>query len=448
MTRLPRLLDSSGNEVRRIQPISMSIVERMTPLSTATMVVPRFENIPDRSFLELYVPGRSCGVYRTRIPEGIYGDNPNISIQLEHAICEVGDWVTKYAINESVLPFPAALNLVFSQYGGSLWQIGIIEATEDVICNISVTNVLSAVLSLTKQIPQYMMTFDFTETPWKINVVRIPQNVSAEGRLSRNVISASVRWDDSQLYTRAYLAGLPVRENESIGYLDADTIDQYGVIETVLPEGDYTEAEAYLVASTYLEQHKKPTVSVSIDGIDFSSITGEELDAVSIGKLYRLAVQDLESPIEEHITSLNWRNVYQESCRVTIQLSAEPETAVKIIHSQGASQAASTSLSNTRQAEAKADTEARFATGSLSIVAADYTSPADYTVAISGGLSSVNYAVLIVPDNEGGSTAVELPGFDYSIYAKSRTGFKARIRIPTLPSGVDTILLRWFAIAK
>lgn len=447
MIKLPRLLADDGSEARRIRPAKVTITEKITPLSTATMDLPNDERIPDRSYVEMYLPGRSAGIFRARIPDDGYG-RATTSVQLEHAVCEIGDWVITVALKESVISFPAALSLVFSHYRGTRWRLGIVEASEDVICNISVTNVLTAMLSLLAQLPAYYMDFDFSVTPWVINILRLPETVTAEGRLSRNVISARVGRDDSQLFTRAYLAGLPTWDGEEIGHLDADTIDQYGVIETVLPEGDYTEVEAYLVASTYLEQHKKPTTSIQIDGIDFSEITGEPLDALRIAKLYRLAVEGVKEPIEEHITQLAWRGVYDQKGVVTIQLSAEAETAVKIIHDQSVSQAASSSLSNSRQEESKSDAATRFATGSLTITAAEYTSPTEYTISISGGLSTVNYAVMIIPDSESGSEAVSLPGFDYSIYGKTRRAFNAQIRIPTLPSGVETILLRWIAIAK
>jgi len=447
MIKLPRLLAADGSEVRRIRPAKVSIIEKITPLSTATVELPAAEQIPDRSYVEMFVPGRSAGIYRARIPDAGYGQ-ATTSVQLEHAICEVGDWVIPFSLNESTISFPAALSLVFAHYRGTRWQLGTIEASEDVICNINQTNVLSALLSLLNQLPAYYMDFDFDTLPWKINVLRLPTTVSAEGRLNRNVISARVGRDDSQLFTRVYLAGLPAEDGEEIGHLDADTIGQYGVIETVLPEGDYTEEEAYLVARTYLERHQKPVISAQIDGIDFYEITGEPLDALRIGTLYRLAVEGLDDPIEEHTTQLTWNGVYDQRGRVTIQLSAEAETAVKIIHDQKVSQTQTASLNNSRQKAIQSDTATRFATGSLSIAASGYTNPTEYTVDISGGLSTVNYAVLIVPDSESGGSAVSLTNFDYSIYAKTRRSFGAQIIIPTLPSGVDTILLRWFAIAK
>lgn len=447
MTRFPVLLDAEGNEERRITPISMNITEKITPLSTAVMVVPKEQTIPNRSYVKVFAPGRFCGIYRSRIPEGAYGNRTETSITMEHGICEVGDFVITHAIQESVLPFSSAISLVFSHYRGNKWQIGRIDATEDVVCNISVSNVLQAMLSLMNQIPQYMMAFDFDTTPWTINIVRLPSEVSAEGRLSRNVNSARVRNDDSTLFTRAYLAGLPTEEGEDIGHLDADTISIYGVIETVLNANDYTEEEAILVATNYLERHKKPIVSVQIDGVDFSDVTGEPLDRVELGKLYRFAVKD--NVIEEHVTSIQWRNVYSEKDTVSIQLSEEQETALKIIHEQGVNQTNSSTLQNKRESEYKDDTARRTATGAISIDAESFTGEQEFTITFSLRMPTVNYAVFLTPDNESENEQIALSGLAYGVYAKTRNGFNVLVKIPSasLPEQ-GTVLLRWFAIAK
>ena len=452
MIKLPRLLDDNGNEVRRIIPGKVSITENATPLSTASIVLPREQSIPDRSYVELFVPNRSCGIFRSRIPEDVYGGSTTITISLEHAICEVGDWIVQQEIKESVMSFPAAISLVFSNYRGTRWQLGRIDATDDVVCNISVSNVLTAMLSLMKQIPTYMMDFDFSTTPWTINIVRLQTVVSAEGRLSRNIVSARVRRDDSQLFTRVYLDGLPPENNEAIGHMDADTVGQYGIIETVLQANDYTEEEAMLVASTYLQTHKRPVNTVQIDGIDFSAVTGEPLDMVALGKLYRLSVQDMNEVIEEHITQLNWRDVYNDPGRVQIRLSEEAETVLRIIHEQGVSQTASSNLQNNRNSEYQSESSAnamKTATGSISITVSLFTTPQEFTVNISQQMDTVNYAVLIVPDNESNPDQVMLAGFDYGIYAKTRGSFKTLISIPSSStSGLTTIMLRWFAYAK
>ena len=447
MIKLPRLLDYNGNEVRRINPVRVTITENITPLSTATMELISEEQIPARSYVELFTPTRSAGIFRARVPDDGFGSGTITSVQLEHAICEVGDYVVTTAIAESVVSFPTAFSLVFTQYRGDRWQLGSIETGDDVVCNISTGNVLSAMLSLLSQVPDCYMAFDFTTTPWTINILKRPTAVSAEGRLSRNIISARVQRDDSQLFTRAYLAGLPTESDDQIGHLDADTISEYGVIETVLPAGDYTESEAYLVANTYLQKHKRPRVSVQISGVDFSIITGESLDALEIAKLYRLAIQGETDPIVEHITQLVWQSTY-DSLAVTIQLSEEAETAVKIIHEQSVSQTSASNLANTRDSSYQEKINKSSATGTLVINVEAYTNPTTYTVQ-TGGLDTVNYAVLVVPDNESDTTPAGLTAFAYGISAKTKNSFDVQVRVnKSTMSGLTTVPLRWFAIAK
>lgn len=440
VSRLPRILRDDGGELRRIQPINLSITEKITPLSTASMVVPREESVPDRAFVELFVPGRSAGIYRARIPENAYGDARVTTIQLEHAVCEIGDWVITQAISESVLSLPAALAAVFRFYRGTHWQLGVIECTDDVVCNVNTGNVLSGMLGLLQQVPSGYFAFDFSTDPWTISVRMRPETVSAEGRLSRNIFSARIRQDDSQLYTRVYLAGLPVgASTDDIGHMDADTIDQYGIIETVLPAGDYTADEAQIVARAYLERHKRPITTVQIDGVDFSASTGEPLDALAIGKLYRLAIRDAD-PIEEHITQLNWKDVMSTRPVVSISLSQEEETGVKIIHEQGTKQVQSTNLADKRQAE---NQERKIATGTIVIDVAQYQNPTDYTV-VMPNLGTINYGVSIAPDNESGDTPIVLSGFAYGISSKRQSSFSVRISIPTASlSGLSAVTLRW-----
>lgn len=438
MIRLPRLLNASGNEVRRIRPVRLTIIENITPLSTATMELIEAEQIPNRSYVELFVPGRSAGIFRSRTPGDGFGSTLT-QVQLEHAICEVGDSVVTEAINESVISLAAALPLVFAHYKGTRWRLGNISTGGDVVCNIRKgNNVLTAMLGLISQVPSCYMAFDFSTTPWTINIQIRPTTVTAEGRLARNIVSARVQRDDSKLFTRAYLDGL------SGGYLDADTVSEYGVIETELPAGDYTAEEAYLVANTYLEQHKRPVVSVQISGVDFSTVTGETLDALETGKLYRLAIAGRD-PIEEHITQLTWSSVL-DNPSVSINLAAEAETAVKIVHEQAVSQASATATANSRQQNTV--TIRSLATGTLAITVSEYSNPTSYTIS-TGGMSTVNYAVLIAPDNETSLSEVSLAGFTYGISAKEKDSFVATIAIPSGSlAGKDTVLLRWFAIAK
>ena len=331
MIPLPRLIDSNGNEVRRIHPVRVSLTENSVPLSTAQITLLPEDSIPYRSFVELFTANGSAGFYRAKTPSVGYGNRTN-TVQLEHAICEVGDYIVKGEIEQTIMTFENALLLTFSHYGGSLWQIGTVSIDENVVVSGNYSNVLQMLNSLIALVPDAIMTFDFTTTPWTFNVASRETTVSAEGRMARNIVNATVQRNDNELCTRIWVSGLSDDPTES--YMDSDTISTYGVIEKALSTSEYTYDEAVLMATSYIEKHKHPTHSVTINGVDLSSITGETLDRFKIGKLYRLILPDNE-PIDGIIVKLTWNDVYNLPGVVSITLSAEQDqTTYTLLQSQ------------------------------------------------------------------------------------------------------------------
>lgn len=324
---LPRLLDANMQEVRRLRPIFCGVTQTLKPLSTASMELQKGEIVPARSFVEMYTSAGSAGIYRSRAPQKGFGDQTD-SVELEHAVCEIGDYLVKEEIEEETTARAAIIKL-FSHYGGSLWQLGTVSPTDTVTLTADYDNVLEAILALMDQIPGYMITFDQSSLPWKLNVVARPQTVTAEGRLSRNIQSVRITEDDSDLCTRVYIEELPN------GHMDADTISTYGVVERqITSSGDITAAQAQRMASLYLQKHKKPALSVDIDAQDLAAVTGETLDKFEIGKRFRLAIPEYNVTVEEIITALNWSNVYEEPGAVTVTLAEQDETLLTFLHKQ------------------------------------------------------------------------------------------------------------------
>ena len=331
MISLPRLIDNNGDEVRRIHPVSLAITENIVPLSTAEMSLLPGDSIPYRSFVELFTVNGSVGFYRAKTPSVGFGDVVN-DVQLEHGICEVGDYIIKDSIEQTSMTLEDALLATFDHYDGSRWQMGTVSVEADVVFSADHSNVLQTINSLIEQVPNAMMTFDFSTTPWTWNVVEKESTVSAEGRLSRNISSVTIQRNDNDLCTRLWVKNLAVDPAES--YMDADTIDTYGVIEKWTSD-EYTQEQAEIVATNYLEKHKHPRYSVNINGLDLSSITGESLDRFQIGKKLRLIVHDLGETIEENIVRLDWGDVYGASTFVIITLSdEEKDSSVSIISGQ------------------------------------------------------------------------------------------------------------------
>ena len=329
----------------------------------------------------------SAGIYRVRAPQNTYGNGANSSIsELEHAVTEVGDWLIKREFDEN-MPASQAMQSVFASYGGNKWRLGdtsiLGNATVSVSCDYDI--VLEAMISLLGQTPEIMMDFDFSTRPWTINFKRRDSVVSAEGRLGRNVRTATITYDDSALCTRAYyecettsggsvdgipefnvntiysagdyvnyngklyllteghLRGVPWSQtvksevqnipSSTWAYVDADTIGIWGIVERTVSTGDdYSKSEAMRVAADYVRKHKNPKLSIEISGAELSSITGEPLDTFRIGKLFRLALPKHSITVEEVITAMSWDDVYGNPYGITVNLAEEEDTTVTFLH--------------------------------------------------------------------------------------------------------------------
>lgn len=352
MIPLPRLFDNSGNEVRRLHPIKVSISENIVPLSTASMQLMPEEQIPERSYVELFTVNGSAGIYIAKKPYDSYG-NISSSISLEHAVSEVGNWIVKADIEKVKKTLAQALTQVFAYYGGSKWQLGTVSVNADVVLSASYDNLLSKMNSLIASVPSAMMTFDFSTSPWTINVVSRGSTVQAEGRLSRNIMTAAISKDDSSLCTRVYMNGLGT--GGAVGYRDADTVSTYGVIENYITGDTYTAEQAEVVAQQYLNANKRPKYIVNISAFDLYHVTGEALDKMALGKLYRLVIPEENVTVEENIISIYWDDVYGIPEQATVTLSEEETTLTTFLEEQ--SKALSSSLYEGFQHIEKKDAE-------------------------------------------------------------------------------------------
>lgn len=336
--RLPRVYDDRLNFLKEARLIKLSLTLSITPLSYASMQLPWGESLPARGYVEIFTPMGSAGYFRVRSPQEAYGDDI-VTSELEHAIVEVGDYLVLGSYNE-MMSAKSAMQTIFSHYRGSKWRLGNIDALGDgqVALQTDHDRVLGAMIALLEQKPDCMMSFDFSTRPWKVNIVKRGTTVSAEGRLSRNVNSAKIAYDDTELVTRCYYEySVPASGNTepttAWAYVDTNTMSQYGLVERTAPTtGSYTQTEARAAAVAYAEKHKNPRVSVSISAEELSSVTGESFDTFTIGKLFRLALLDYNVTIERVVTGLSWDDLLDMPEDLTVALEDEEDTTVTFLH--------------------------------------------------------------------------------------------------------------------
>lgn len=337
MTKLPRLFEE-GVFTKLVHPVSLSITENIVPLSTASMSLLRGDSLPPRSYVELFTPYGSAGMYRVRNPKDSYGDEQTTAT-LEHMISEVGDYVVKEEIKEMMEAAPA-IDRIFHYYEGGLWALGNIEAIgfDEVAVDVDHDSVLDAMLDVLDQKPDCYMQFDFNQTPWKINIASKSTTVVAEGRLSRNVTAASISYDDTDLITRLWYKDYSDDDEGEWKFIDSETIADYGIVEgKVSTNASMTEDEMNNTISTYLYEHRHPKVTIEMQMAELSRITGERVDQFRIGDRVRLAIPDHQIDIDDNVIQVTWDDVIGNPNSVSIKLGDEDDTLVKYIHESDSS---------------------------------------------------------------------------------------------------------------
>ena len=328
MTSLPRLLNKNLKEEARLHPLSLSITEKLVPLSFATLNLLREEMIGGRRYVELYTPVGSAGIFRSRAPQSDIGTE-SYKVELDHAIVEVGDYIIRGDISGE-MTCRKAIQTIFEHYRGSYWKLGTVECTDTVNVDFEYgDNVLESINDVLSQTLDYVMSFKWSTTPWTVNIVRKDTKVTAEGRISRNIRNVSINSDDKDLCTRYYVKGL--KSKDTYGYVNADTLSDYGIVEKADSGSDYTPEQAKRVAENYLTAHKKPKVSVEIDGLNLSTITGEDFDAFRPGRLFRLAIPSKDVVMTDVITTVAWRDVYNDPLSASVTLGDDRDPVIEFV---------------------------------------------------------------------------------------------------------------------
>ena len=317
MTRLARVLDGDMRELRRLHPTQQSAQDRVTPLSTASLTLPEGEHVAFGEWVEVFTKSGSAGVYRVVSASETY--TGEASAELEHGICALGDAIIpgKGTISGTLSEVLSAMlgYQVVVAGGAPLWALGSVATNAQASFDHDSTNLLSAVLAV---VPDgYMLTFDQSALPWRIGVSAMETMPSCEGRLSRNLRSVTVTVDEEDFCTRIYCNMLPAP-----GYMDGPTVGTWGVkAKTITAQENVTQESLTAYITQYLEDHKNPRVSIECDAEDLSSITGENIDRMEKGRLFRLALPDYGVAMEERILSVHTGSAYDDPERVRLTLA-------------------------------------------------------------------------------------------------------------------------------
>ena len=327
--RLPRLLDSNLQERDRLRPLRLSVDLRLDPLSTAEMVLPADSPwVSPRDLVELYDESGSLGVYRVKTME--IDVQHTRTLTLEHGFATLQDGViAEQGFMDSVA---GTISRLLDQQPVAYWTLGDVETPDDltIIFATEYTNLLSALETLLGMLPEgYALDFDQTSAPWKLHLRKLSALPFCEGRLSRNLHSVHYTQDGSRLCTRVYPFGAEVEEGRitlvpltGVPYQDSAHAEVLGVISrTFTTDKVFDVPSLQSVAEEYLSRHRLPEITVTVDGVDLSAATGEDVDAFRLGRSCQLALPEDDLLLTHRIVAIHKPDVYGAPGQVTLTLS-------------------------------------------------------------------------------------------------------------------------------
>lgn len=324
--RLPRLLNADGSERARLHPVKLSATINKTPLSVSNMVVLAENDIFVRDFVEIYRKDKSLGIFRVSSVGRESKGTQNIN--LSHGIVTLEDSVTPAETTVQGTLSAVVATLLGYQKGTARWAVGSVPNEGAYKLEVDRTNLLQAFCDLCKQARDYVFRYDQTTTPWKINAYPVASENLSECRLSRNVSSPRMTIDESDLCTRVVA---PQLDN---GYMDADTISTWGIVERDLGVADDNDAaEVKKYAAEVLEARKNPAISVEIDAFELSDRTGDPIDRFEIGYRCRVAMADIGISVLETIEALYYGDLLASPDIVIITLANKPRDVSKSLAS-------------------------------------------------------------------------------------------------------------------
>lgn len=337
--RRPRLLGAGFAEQTRLEPSEFSLTLPLRDVPSASMTLPTGSaDILTHQWMELFTARGSAGLFRVTDIDHDTGGETNLT--LRHGIDTLSDDLWPVAQTDYSGTVAGFLGELLGKQTLTRWQLGVCEdAGAYKKSGINYTRLSDLFSELINARNDYYPEYDFTTTPWTINWRALPQAVSAEFRLSRNVESATVSRSDADMCNRLYLAvNTWGTENDvTVNTVTHRTFDdlpsqaQYGIIarfEDVDTEG-VASVDAW--AAAYLAKRKEPRVQITIDGLELATLTGESWDEFDRGRMARAVLTDLGETVNERVECVSYPDVLGEPERVQVELANRLDTFTKSV---------------------------------------------------------------------------------------------------------------------
>ena len=328
VTRLPVWRYADGTERGRLQALSCSLDLSVSDLPKATITIRSADEIPGtHDFVEIYTEHGSAGIFR--VVSSTYRYGQTCQLQLIGAADTLSDDIWPETAEEATRTVAEWIQLILAKQSTTRWQLGSCALAASVKMKVNYSELWAMLEDVKGARPGYRWSYDFTTWPWTLSLVQMPDVISSEFRVTRNVESAQITVSDQQMCNRLVFT---VTDGNSDGtptitiYDDAASQQKYG-IRTRCTDIKTDEIPIGMSAADYarhlLSEHAVPDFAIMINGADLSTLTGTSVDHFELGYLCRAVLPEYGETIEERVVALNYPNVIQEPHSVRVSLSSE-----------------------------------------------------------------------------------------------------------------------------
>ncbi len=253
---------------------------------------------------------------------------------LEHALGTLLDKVIfgYYEDGGSSVKTTDVLQNLLAKQNEKVWELDTCEFERKFEYSWENENLLSAIFSLPNEFNEdYMFTTDTTSLPFKLSLVKPSEKLDSRLNYERNLKGMTKYEDTPSICTRIYPLGygeginqLNISKVNPTGkyYIDADTIDTYGIVEKTWTDRRYTNAtNLYEAALTKLNILKKPSVTYTIDCVELYKISEIKLDKLNVGALVQIFDKELNLNIVTRITKKSKTNIEKDGISTVVEIS-------------------------------------------------------------------------------------------------------------------------------
>lgn len=339
--RMPAILSGQLKPEKPLKAVSLSLTVSLHDFSQARLTVSRSEQpVKTKSFINLYTQKGSAGVYRVTSQET--SSEQGRTYTLTHAIDTLRDsvWNTKQTFEGTVQAFWAT---VLYHQKTEYWQLGIVEkgGFNYKAAGLNYPKLSAAFTKFFQDNPNYYPEYDFSTTPWTLNIRELTEEVKGRFSVTRNAENCKITYNDKSMCNRLYLSvstpqkvnGITKYDTMLKSFENAESIAEYGIIEQTaavkteeIKDGDYTAW-----ANDFLKKYAQPECSVTVDAYEIWKQTGEIYDEAVVGKRARVHLPEHGVTTVQRIESIQYTDLINSPRAIVVSLATKQKTFTSTI---------------------------------------------------------------------------------------------------------------------